>query len=458
MSSRRPASMLHTSGSPASSSLRKKSSVRDSSTSSSSSGSKRHSIFPWTNKRSSGLGTTSHNNYYSERLPVISDPILEFSTADFFTSTGIESEKVRASRPVPVITNYPPSQHAINTRNSMFEMRRASSSSQQQPNISQGRSPTTPTSPRVPAPPPPLDGPRRPSTSSVSSMTSTATSNATASTDLDLKRKLRESEQKNVTLMVDYQKKLDKSRKRILELEKALHDEQKTVRELRISSPTKVSLDGVTTPPATPLPEQLPTTPDADTPDVSMSTSPVSAVTSPNKEQLTQRIAQLESQKESLRQALKDLRITKDLEIKHHQDQVSRLKKLQLASLTSSSMFAFNSMATQPTPLKLPTSPPITPTMASATLIPDTPNSSSSILTQPGTSTASNNALASTAGPKPRMNGSYHSLNSSFSSRSSSTSSTWSTASTINQKRVGVNPFVPTSPSNTSSLSQYSGL
>lgn len=86
-------------------------------------------MFPWRRSpslsgstnftRKSVYGTTSsfHN---PQHFPVISDPILEFSTADFISHADFKSTQDIFSRPVPNIHQYKPSQHAINTRNSVM--------------------------------------------------------------------------------------------------------------------------------------------------------------------------------------------------------------------------------------------------------------------------------------------------------------------------------------------------
>lgn len=52
---------------------------------------------------------------------MISEPVLEFSTADFIASTDFKAPE-KNSRPVPTINQYRPSQHAINTRNSVIAL------------------------------------------------------------------------------------------------------------------------------------------------------------------------------------------------------------------------------------------------------------------------------------------------------------------------------------------------
>lgn len=94
--------------------------------SSTSNSSKRLSRFPWSKKEKSSnkksYGSTS-SFYNPGHFPVISEPVLEFSTADFITSSDLIPEQ---NRPAPVINQYPPSRHAINTRNSVIGISRHS--------------------------------------------------------------------------------------------------------------------------------------------------------------------------------------------------------------------------------------------------------------------------------------------------------------------------------------------
>lgn len=110
--------------------------------------------FPWSaGRRSSIFSTTkkygSTSSFYNPgHFPVISEPILEFSTADFVNTTDITNfdASVKAARaaPVPSIHQYPPSQHALNTRNSVMLVSRhssaalSSSSASSSPNLSRG--------------------------------------------------------------------------------------------------------------------------------------------------------------------------------------------------------------------------------------------------------------------------------------------------------------------------------
>lgn len=312
---------------------------------------KRLSIFPWSNRKSSVPAAASHNNYYnSERLPVISDPVLEFSTADFFTS-GEEAPK---ARPVPVITAYPPSSHAINTRNSIIQDRRASSSTA---SLTASRSslpsPHLPKTPRTPVSPAIMENSEESMTSQLDGqlgLTETKkkehertasvqtvdecvqTDNAPAESTAELRRKLREAEQKTINVLIEYQQKIDKSRKRVIELERRLQDEQRINREMS-NSGTIIMI------PSTPVTEERP--PRA-------ASSPVSTTTSmPNKgmeapgskptsaqtlgmtpAQMQVRITALEGQRDNLREAIRSLKHNKELELKKCKEQISRMNRM----------------------------------------------------------------------------------------------------------------------------------
>ncbi|CDO55108.1 Hypothetical protein, no similarity [Geotrichum candidum] len=400
--------------------LKKKSSVRDS---------KRLSIFPWSNRKGSSSSGTSHNNYYhSERIPVISDPVLEFSTADFFTSTDTSHKK--ESRPVPTITTYPPSQHAINTRNSMIALNESRSSpipSLRRPSTSQASYSTIPKSPITPL----VEDYPSDNRKSLSNKLDEEILGGHSEIDSipELKQKLRESEQKTINILVEYQQKIDKSRKRVLELERSLQEEQKTNREIinnnsnnnnnhtttsRTQShyPTNsivvtTTLPSTLVPPSSPLP-LLPGQPPQ---------SPTQQTKGMTPGEMQSRITILETQKENLRQALRDLRVNKDLEIKHYKDKIERINKMNTfqASLTKK---------------------------------------------QPGAATLNSEASLLKTPKKTKTDSTDSTFSSSFStstttSRSSSSSSiTWNTTTTSSTimptssvgftKRIGVTPIVPT--------------
>jgi hypothetical protein len=401
--------------------LKKKASVRDS---------KRLSIFPWSNRKASSSSGTSHNNYYhSERIPVISDPVLEFSTADFFTSTDTTHKK--ESRPVPTITTYPPSQHAINTRNSMIALPDSRGSpipSLRRPSTSQASYSTIPKSPITPV----VEDYPRDNRKSLSNKLDEEILGGQSEIDSipELKQKLRESEQKTINILVEYQQKIDKSRKRVLELERSLQEEQKINREIinnnnnnsnnhsttsRTPShyPTNsivvtTTLPSTLVPPSSPLP-LLPGQPPQ---------SPTQQTKGMTPAEMQSRITILETQKENLRQALRDLRVNKDLEIKHYKDKIERANK----------MHTFQASLTKKQP------------GAAATL-----NSEASLLKTPKkTKTDSTDSTFSSTFS-----------NSTTTSRSSSSSSiTWNTTTTSSTimptssmgftKRIGVTPILPT--------------
>ncbi|KAF5104332.1 hypothetical protein DV451_000711 [Geotrichum candidum] len=245
----------------------------------------------------------------------------------------------------------------------------------------------------------------------------------------ELKQKLRESEQKTINILVEYQQKIDKSRKRVLELERSLQEEQKTNREIinnnsnnnnnhtttsRTQShyPTNsivvtTTLPSTLVPPSSPLP-LLPGQPPQ---------SPTQQTKGMTPGEMQSRITILETQKENLRQALRDLRVNKDLEIKHYKDKIERINKMNTfqASLTKK---------------------------------------------QPGAATLNSEASLLKTPKKTKTDSTDSTFSSSFStstttSRSSSSSSiTWNTTTTSSTimptssvgftKRIGVTPIVPT--------------
>lgn len=340
---------------------------------------KRNSIFPWSNRKASGSSAPTHNNYYnSGHMPVISDPILEFSTADFFTS---EEGLPTKARPVPTITTYAPSQHAINTRNSIIGDPRAkplaatapprransmaASHSFGQPTrqfaaVAEEHSSTTSMTSQINEQFAPVKSPRkisepafvqaipedRRSTEALQEVAVQTESAAISLRDnpVELRKRLRESEEKAITVLIEYQQKIDKSRKRIMDLEQRLDEEKRINREIarsggaqepfdeedtRISpaaetfSENHVAMEVLAPPaaavavadPGSGLPPSSPT---------ALKTSNISLTT----EQLQVRITSLEAQRDNLRAALKALRTTKDLEIKQYQTQVSRLTRM----------------------------------------------------------------------------------------------------------------------------------
>lgn len=293
--------------------------------------SKRLSIFPWSNRKPSSSGA-SHNNYYttSERIPIISDPVLKSSSMNF-----ISSDPLVQIRPAPVITTFAQSPHSNTNRNSSSSTSgsRRTSSATSPP----GSTPRTQIAPLIEENPEESITPH--GTASIDSLSkhertaSTHTVDACLQTDdipvseasPELRRKLRESEQKTLNVLIEYQQKLDKSRKRVLELERKLQEEQRTNREI-VSSGTIVMV------PSTPVTENYtltgvpgglsspsPSTPVENTPNKQITLTPT---------QMQVRINSLESQRDSLRDALKGLRHNKDMESRKFQEQISRMNRM----------------------------------------------------------------------------------------------------------------------------------
>lgn len=337
-------------------SVKKRNSIRDPK---SGKDGKRLSIFPWSNRKASSAGA-SHNNYYNtERIPIISDPVLEFSTADFFTS----GEAPPKTRPVPVITTYPPSQHAVNTRNSVVGGPSSISSIAGSRRSSASHStyfgPSTPKTPITPLMEEkseysmaskldedlgPLDTPNprngnttKPATEKGQHAKVVATSSQAELPSLEnpteLRRKLRESEQKTINVLIEYQQKIDKSRKRILELERKLQEEQRINREMVASgtvviptpSPEKLSSGDVPSSSPPTLLSALQNDPGIHGPGSDIPAKPAVTLTPA---QMQVKITSLESQRDNLREALKGLRTTKDLEIKQYQEHMERTKRM----------------------------------------------------------------------------------------------------------------------------------
>lgn len=281
---------------------------------------RRHSIFPWSNRKSS-IGSSSSgdqaghtNNYYNpERLPVISDPVLEYSTTDFFISLDTTAK----TRPVPSIKTYSPSSHAINTRNSVV-----ATADREPP-----RRPSGNTISLVP------EEPQKTPVAETRAQTPPETSSSdTDKTISELKRKLRESEQKSIDTLIEFQQKIDKSRKQVLELERRLLDEQRHNRELSAASGAgNIIMVPSTLPgddkfslrstlhqhPGSTRTGALPPSPASPTATAKMSP-----------DQMQVRIASLEDQRDNLRLALKGLRENKQLEAKKFQEQINRLNRL----------------------------------------------------------------------------------------------------------------------------------
>lgn len=305
-------------------------------------------------------------------MPVISDPILEFSTADFFTS---EEGVATKARPVPTITTYAPSQHAINTRNSIIgdprtkplagiapprransmaashsfgqptrqfaavaEERSSSMTSQINEQFAIVKSPKRPSDPAFSNPIP--EDPRSKGAGQVASVQTETPPMGLLDNPVELRKKLRESEEKAITVLIEYQQKIDKSRKRIMELEQRLDEEKKINREIARSGGAQEAFEEEDTrvpPAADPVIEKHVTMAALVPPAVALAVadpvsgppaSPTALKTSLTPEQMQVRITSLEAQRDNLRAALKALRTTKDLEIKQYQTQVSRLNRI----------------------------------------------------------------------------------------------------------------------------------
>lgn len=352
---------------------------------------KRLSIFPWSNRKSSSSGPT-HNNYYnSGHVPVISDPVLEFSTADFFTSSDAPPSK--ATRAVPVITTYPPSQHAINTRNSVIGItgvgtggasdfrvnsptssvyskgppRRPNSISYAASSLSGPKTPIMPLmeeqtqesmttqidddlDPRRVRSFRSSHGPLSPlvtqmesaeghfkqqSVSTIDESTQTA-----AAVPMDnpvvLRKMLRESEQKVINVMIEYQQKVENSEQRVVELEKKL-SEQIAETYAATAAAAATAATGLSSPAdsegllAAPGYLKRNNSPLGSNPLDSPLSSPTTNGDKPinmSAPQMQVRITSLEAQREHLREALKALRTTKDLEISQYRNQVARLTRM----------------------------------------------------------------------------------------------------------------------------------
>lgn len=424
----------------------------------------RRSVAPPPSSRKSVYGSTSgfHNPGH---FPVISEPVLKFSTADFIASSDFRSVPDSPSRPVPAIHQYKPSQHAINTRNSIIHPATRGSNSTHYANNNinsstriSSQSPLSPalsssSSMGIPSPhldrrvssansamfavsanttcpiPAPNDSKdpthaavaastmatasaafntspnnavnRRLSIASsasrpgsmyinththinpmtpVSPMVSSASSfppvkDPSASpligsssleneSEPDLKSKIQDSEQRAIDILIEYQQKLDKARKKIIDLEKKLQEESKAKRQLsaqaaQATAAAVVAKSSIRNPPSLSTPPSIITHDSNLTPasflssnNVLMPTSssspslnsdnpeatPVITYTNQNitpeavlakmsNADLQTRVTSLETQRETLRNALKSLRTARDLEIKQYQDQIARLKK-----------------------------------------------------------------------------------------------------------------------------------
>lgn len=343
-------------GVPATTTLKKRNSMLDSKTGKDG---RRHSIFPWSNRKSSssGSGAQTNNYYNSERLPVISDPVLEFSTADFFTS----SETLPKARPVPIITAYPPSSHAISTRNSVIGLKEAArrpsgkiSPHSSIPSVAEEKvnaSVTSQIDQKIGEPHNESQGPiSEKDTAPLSPKTSAAAGTDTANTETmaDLRRKLRESEQKSIDVLIEYQQKIDKSRKRVLELERKLQEEQRHTRDMSSSGSTATSVIMV---PSTPIDENFttmrgermspPPTPSLPAlppgvaaasaiiknPETHLKPQPSTVKPTLTPEQMQVRITTLEDQRDNLRLAIKSLYENKQLESKRYEEQIERMNR-----------------------------------------------------------------------------------------------------------------------------------
>lgn len=299
---------------------------------------------------------------------------MEFSTADFFTSGDAPPNKTRA---VPSITAYPPSQHAINTRNSMIGDLRAKSAVATGPRRANSlSSPISYASPNLKSPIAPLaeeHGEEESLTSQIDEKVShravqeipeevhhepsvplpAVEPKLPTDSTVELRKKVREAEQKTINVLIEYQQKVDKSRKRIMELENRLQEEQRMNREYTRSG---VALETyLATPPVggDQQGSQVPVhsnTSSLEEPRSAPPTGPMSlselishqqgstqqasppAPSHGSNATLTEsemqvRIASLEAQREQLRGALKALRTNKDLEIAQFKQQVLRLTK-----------------------------------------------------------------------------------------------------------------------------------
>lgn len=419
-------------------------------------------MFPWRrsvqgpppSSRKSVYGSTSsfHNPGH---FPVISEPVLEFSTADFIASADFRSAPEAPTRPVPNIHQYKPSQHVINTRNSVMlpgtsarQSKRLSTQSRADsmgsansmmglpsPHIDRRKSSVL-ISANTTSPLAAPNHSRDPTHAAVAASTMAAASaalnislannpanrrNSVASSlsrpgsmhihthaqfssmtpvspltttnptfpsppssidqnvlsPTDLKSKLQDSEQRAIDILIEYQQKLDKARKKIIDLEKRLQEESKAKRQLtaqaaQATAAAVVAQSSIRNTPgshpashpvSTPSSSQAPPTPhvkldssdDSDLTPASFLSSnnvvPPSSASNfaeadPNsiaynnqnitselvldkmpKAELQKRVTALETQRETLRKALKSLRTAKDLESKQYQDQIARLKK-----------------------------------------------------------------------------------------------------------------------------------
>lgn len=388
-------------------------------------------MFPWRRSstsigRKSVYGSTSsfHNPGH---FPVISEPVLNYSTADFIASTDFKSTPDTPIRPVPSIHQYKPSQHVINTRNSVMNPLRTSTRLSIQTQIPR---PSSLSSPSIGIPSPQID--RRQSSTLfpisanttcplaapdhsddptqaavLASTMATATAvfsgpspvnasnrrNSTASpisrptsmvmgthfnlaspvSPTELKSKLKDSEQRAIDILIEYQQKLDKARKRIMDLEKKLQEESKAKRQISAQAaqataaavvaqssirnlvspypsssvtsfqsrpdltPASFLSSNNVVPPTTSVgnSQNLPSSNPAslDTQDqnaaayTNQNITAQSVLAKMSNTDLQARVSSLETQRETLRNALKSLRTARDLESKQYQDQIARLKK-----------------------------------------------------------------------------------------------------------------------------------